>query len=161
MKLELCSFSGYKIHPGHGRRITRVDGKTFFFNSSKSESLFNQRKNPRKIAWTVLYRRKHKKGIAEEATKKRTRRIQKFQRAIVGVTQERLKELRNQKPEVRAAEREQALRKAKEAAKAKQAAKKKEKTKAVAPAKAPAKAAGGKAATQTIKKAAPRVGGKR
>jgi large subunit ribosomal protein L24e len=57
-------------------------GRTHFFVSSKAESLFNQKKNPRKIAWTVLYRRKHKKGIAEEATKKRTRRIQKFERAI-------------------------------------------------------------------------------
>jgi hypothetical protein len=25
-RLELCSFSGYKIHPGHGRRLVRVDG---------------------------------------------------------------------------------------------------------------------------------------
>ena len=24
--MELCSFSGYKIHPGHGRRLIRVDG---------------------------------------------------------------------------------------------------------------------------------------
>jgi len=67
-----------------------------------------------------LYRRKHKKGIAEEATKKRTRRIQKFERAIAGVTQDKLKELRNQKPEMREAQRAQALRQAKEASKKKQ-----------------------------------------
>jgi len=27
MKLETCVYSGYKIHPGHGKRIVRVDGK--------------------------------------------------------------------------------------------------------------------------------------
>lgn len=27
MKVELCSFSGYKIYPGHGRRYARTDGK--------------------------------------------------------------------------------------------------------------------------------------
>jgi large subunit ribosomal protein L24e len=59
-----------------------VTGKTFFFVTSKTESLFLQKKNPRKIAWTVLYRRKRRKGLKEEGTKRRTRRTQKFQRAI-------------------------------------------------------------------------------
>merc|ERR1711991_909022 len=76
--MGLCSFSSYKIHAGHGRRLVRVDGKTFYFLGSKVESLFLQRKNPRKIAWTVLYRRKHRKGLSEETTKRRTRRTQKF-----------------------------------------------------------------------------------
>jgi large subunit ribosomal protein L24e len=56
----------------------------FRFGTSKSESLFLQRKNPRKIAWTVLYRRMHKKGITEEVAKKRSRRTVKHQRGIVG-----------------------------------------------------------------------------
>jgi hypothetical protein len=37
-----------------GRTLTR---QTFRFVNSKSESLFLQRKNPRKIAWTQVYRR--------------------------------------------------------------------------------------------------------
>ena len=41
---------------------------------------------PREITWTILYRRKHKKGLEEETAKKRTRRNQKFQRAIVGAS---------------------------------------------------------------------------
>merc|ERR1719498_1224337 len=104
MKLELCSFSSYKIHAGHGRRLVRVDGKTFYFLGSKVESLFLQRMN----------RRKHRKGLSEETTKRRTRRTQKFQRAIEGVSEEKLRELRQQKPEVRAAARQQAPRAAKE-----------------------------------------------
>ena len=127
-RLELCAFSGYKIHPGHGRYYVRVDGKpvgclsrfallssllrarsvcvrvcmcvcacvprlrrpaprappgrSVYFLGSKTESLYFQRKNPRKIAWTVLYRRKHKKGIEQENKKNRTRRTKKFTRAI-------------------------------------------------------------------------------
>ncbi|CAJ0922415.1 16134_t:CDS:2 [Entrophospora sp. SA101] len=42
---------------------------TYRFTGSKSESLFLQRLNPRKISWTVLYRRMHKKGITEEIDK--------------------------------------------------------------------------------------------
>jgi hypothetical protein len=29
MKTELCSFSGYKIHPGFGTRYIRLDAKVF------------------------------------------------------------------------------------------------------------------------------------
>ncbi|MEQ2234865.1 60S ribosomal protein L24 [Ilyodon furcidens] len=62
MKVELCSFSGYKIYPGHGRRYARIDGKVFQFLNAKCESAFLSKRNPRQINWTVLYRRKHKKG---------------------------------------------------------------------------------------------------
>ncbi len=33
-----------------------------------------------------LFRRKHKKGVEEDVAKKRTRRTQKFQRAVVGAS---------------------------------------------------------------------------
>ena len=45
--------------------------------------------------------RKHKKGLEEDVTKKRTRRAQKFQRAVVGATLQDIMAKRNQKPEVR------------------------------------------------------------
>ena len=67
------------------------------------------KRNPRKINWTVLYRRKHKKGAQEEVSKKRTRRTHKFQRAIVGASLTEIMAKRNQKPEVRKAQREQAV----------------------------------------------------
>uniref|UniRef100_A0A3Q0T420 Large ribosomal subunit protein eL24 n=1 Tax=Amphilophus citrinellus TaxID=61819 RepID=A0A3Q0T420_AMPCI len=60
--MKLCSFSGYKIYPGHGRRYARIDGKVFQFLNAKCESAFLAKRNPRQINWTVLYRRKHKKG---------------------------------------------------------------------------------------------------
>lgn len=67
------------------------------------------KRNPRKVTWTVLYRRKHKKGIEEETQRKRTRRTQKFQRAIVGASLADIMAKRNMKPEVRKAQREQAI----------------------------------------------------
>ncbi|KAI1242316.1 60S ribosomal protein L24, partial [Lamprotornis superbus] len=136
-RVELCSFSGYKIYPGHGRRYARTDGKVFQFLNAKCESAFLSKRNPRQINWTVLYRRKHKKGQSEEVQKKRTRRAVKFQRAITGASLAEIMAKRNQKPEVRKAQREQAIRAAKEAKKAKQATKKT----AVSAAKAPTKAA--------------------
>merc|ERR1712018_956634 len=86
MKIELCSFSGFKIYPGHGKRHVTRDGRPFVFINGKSEKSHLMKRNPRKICWTVLYRRKHKKGQQEEVTKKRTRRTAKFQRAITGAS---------------------------------------------------------------------------
>lgn len=78
------------------------------------------KRNPREVPWTVLYRRKHKKGTQEEVTRRRTRRTVKFSRPIQGATLQEIQMKRNQKPEVRKAQREQVLR----AAKAKVAEKK-------------------------------------
>lgn len=57
----------------------------------------------------TYYRRKFKKGQEEEQTKKRTRRTQKYQRAIVGASLSDIMAKRNMKPEVRKAQREQAI----------------------------------------------------
>merc|ERR1712100_333618 len=117
MKLELCNFSGYKIYPGHGKRMIRTDGKLFHFLSKKAQRSFLMKRNPRKISWTVLYRKKHKKGTQEEISKKRTRRNVKFQRAIQGASLEAILAKRNMKPEVREAQKEQAIKAAKDKAK--------------------------------------------
>merc|ERR1712020_56718 len=113
----------------------------------------------RKVTWTVLYRRKHKKGIEEEAAKKRTKRTQKFQRAVVGATLQDIMAKRNQKPEGRKAQREQAIRAAKELKKTAKATTKKPAAATTAPKAKSAKAA--QKAQKPQMKAAPRVGGKR
>ncbi|GAA96234.1 uncharacterized protein L969DRAFT_43130 [Mixia osmundae IAM 14324] len=127
MRVEQCAFSGYKIYPGTGKLYVRIDSKVFRFKDSKSESLFLQRKNPRKIAWTVVFRRAHKKGITEEVAKKRSRKTVKHQRGIVGADLTSILAKRNQKPEVRDAARQAAIKASKDAKKAqaekKQAAK--------------------------------------
>lgn len=93
----------------------------------------------------MLYRRKHKKGQVEFEAKKKSHKLAKFQRAIAGATLEDIMKKRNQKPEVRKAQREQAIRSAKEAKKAKVASKK--------PSSAPA-AAKKQQAKQQVPKAA-------
>ena len=113
------------------------------------------KRNPRNTSWTVLYRRKHKKGTEEDVSKKRNKRTQKFQRAVVGATLQDIMAKRNQKPEVRKAQREQAVRAAKE--------QKKQATKSKAPASAADKKAKKAAdkAVKNVQKSQPRVGGKR
>lgn len=132
MKVEIDSFSGNKIYPGRGTLFVRGDSKIFRFQSSKTASLFHQRKNPRRISWTVLYRRHHKKGISEESTKRRSRKTVKHQRAIVGASIELIKERRALKPADRTAAREAKLAKDKEAKKADKVARKAEKAKSAA-----------------------------
>ncbi|KAH0512236.1 Protein SET [Microtus ochrogaster] len=46
MKVELCSFSGYKIYPGHGWHYARTDGKVFQFLNGKCESALLSKRNP-------------------------------------------------------------------------------------------------------------------
>merc|ERR1712073_196770 len=114
MKIELCVYSVYKIYPVHGRTLIKVDGKSYRFLSGRTHKAHILKRNPREVTWTVLYRRKHKKGQEEDVSKKRNKRTQKFQRAVVGATLQDIMAKRNQKPEVRKAQREQAVRAAKD-----------------------------------------------
>ena len=97
----------------------------FRFSNGKNESLFLQRKNPRKIAWTQVYRRMHKKGITEEVAKKRSRRTVKHQRGIVGADLAAIAARRNQTAQVRQAQRSAAIQKAKAEKKDKESKKEK------------------------------------
>ncbi|KAF2257535.1 hypothetical protein CC78DRAFT_506071 [Lojkania enalia] len=126
------TFSGQKIYPGKGKLYVRGDSKIFRFQNGKTESLFLQRKNPRRIAWTTLYRRQHKKGISEEVAKKRTRRTVKHQRAIVGASLDVIKERRSMRPEARNAARQAAIKEGKEKKAAAESKKKAEKAKSAA-----------------------------
>ncbi|KAA0187805.1 Ribosomal protein L24 [Fasciolopsis buskii] len=158
MKLEVCSYSGFKVYPGHGKRAVRGDGRGFYFINSKCERSHYLKRNPRKISWTVLYRRKNKKGLSEETAKKRTKRSAKHTRAIAGASLAEIMAKRNQKPEVRKAMRDQAIRASKEKQRQKELEKKVKKMeikKKQAPAVAKQKTA------KAAPKSAPRVGGKR
>jgi large subunit ribosomal protein L24e len=61
LKTEVCRFSGLKIYPGHGMRLTKMDSQTYLFLSAKCKRLFNLRLRPAKLAWTTQYRKAHKK----------------------------------------------------------------------------------------------------
>jgi large subunit ribosomal protein L24e len=102
------------------------DGKVHFFISTKAASLFKQRIKPVKLRWTQAWRRMNKKGKADEGGKKRTRRAQKVQKAIVGMSLDDIKKKKAEKP---------ALRRAAEEAAKKEAKQRQDKSKKGAPAK--------------------------
>merc|ERR1712028_76815 len=103
----------YRIYPGHGQKFVARDGKVSFFITSKADSLFHQRIKPVKLRWTQQWRRMNKKGKADESAKKRTRKVQKFQKAIVGMSLDDIKKKKAQKPELRQVAKEAAAKEAK------------------------------------------------
>ncbi|EFO84752.1 hypothetical protein GCK72_001252 [Caenorhabditis remanei] len=159
MKVETCVYSGYKIHPGHGKRLVRTDGKVQIFLSAKCLKGAKLRRNPRDIRWTVLYRIKNKKGThgQEQLQRKKTKKsVQVVNRAVAGLSLEALLAKRNQTEDFRRQQREQAAKASKDANKAVRAAKQAaNKEKKAAQPKTQTKA------TKSVKTAAPRVGGKR
>lgn len=126
VKTEICAFSEYRIYPGHGMKFIRKDGQPLSFHGSKSMLLYHQKKKSAKIRWTLAWRRLNKKGQKEEGSTGRKRRVQRIQRAIVGISIEEFKEKRSQKPSVREAAREAALKEIKERNAAKKEARKAE-----------------------------------
>ncbi|KAI3925343.1 hypothetical protein MKW92_048719 [Papaver armeniacum] len=111
LKTELCRFSGAKIYPSRGIRFIRSDSQVFPFVNSKCKRYFHNKLNPSKLTWTATCRKQHKKDVATEAVKKRRRVTKKpYSRSIVGATLEVIQKRRAEKPEVRDAARESALR---------------------------------------------------
>mmetsp|Transcript_7313 Transcript_7313/g.10691 ORF Transcript_7313/g.10691 Transcript_7313/m.10691 type:complete len:159 (-) Transcript_7313:55-531(-) len=110
---ELCALSEYRIYPGNGKLMIRRDGRPIFMGSSKAFSLTMQRKKAAKLVWTQAWRRLHKKGQSETATKKRARRTNKVQRAVVGASLDEIKKKASQKSDFRAAQRSAAMKEVK------------------------------------------------
>lgn len=111
---ELCALSEYRIYPGNGKLMIRRDGKPIWLGTSKAFSLTIQRKKAAKLVWTQAWRRLHKKGLSETTTKKRVRRANKVQRAVVGASLEDIRKKASEKNSVRSAAREVALKEMKE-----------------------------------------------
>merc|ERR1711953_1588454 len=113
IKTDLCAYTEYRIYPGRGQKFVAKDGKVSFFISTKAASLFHQKIKPVKLRWTQAWRRMNKKGKADEQGKKRTRKVQKFQKAIVGMSLDDIKKKKAMKPELRKAAQEAAAKEAK------------------------------------------------
>merc|ERR1719226_463103 len=152
IKTDLCSYTEYRAYPGRGMRYIAKDGKVSYFINAKAESLFQQRIKPVKLRWTQAWRRMNKKGKVDEAAKRRTRKTQKFQKAIVGMSLDDIRQKKAQKPQLRQAAKEAAAKEAK----ARQSTKAKA---APGKAKAAPKAQGGKA--QKLPKGGAPGGGKK
>lgn len=150
MKVQTCSFSGYRVLNGRGLRYVRLDGHSFVFFSQKCRRHFLAKRNPRNCTWTLLYRQAHRKGLHEEVASKKRRKVAKTEKGLAGMSLEEIRKLRNQTPEFRQSQRDAAIKAIKDRIKS-IAAKKAEKRKAAAAEK---KAAEDKAAEAKAKKEA-------
>lgn len=132
---ETCSFTDMKVWPGRGSRFITRDGKIQMFIGSKARSLYHQKVKPVKLTWTQSWRRENKKGRIETIKKRRVRKQGKVQKAYIGASLDDIKRKREEKPEMRQALREQALREIKDRQKkqASQSQKFEKPTKAAAP----------------------------
>ena len=118
LKTTLCRFSGLRIYPGRGILFIRVDNQQYLFLNKKCKRHYHNRLRPAKLAWTTTYRKQHKKDQVSEVSRKKRRNTNKAAaRAIVGTSLEVINKRRAEKPEVRQASREQAIREIKERAK--------------------------------------------
>ncbi|PNW78816.1 hypothetical protein CHLRE_09g391097v5 [Chlamydomonas reinhardtii] len=118
LKTNTCRFSGLRIYPGKGMIFIRTDGQHYMFLNKKCKSYYHNRLRPAKLAWTVTYRKQHKKDQISEVQKKKRRTAAKSNnRSIVGTSLEVIQKKRAEKPEVRQASREAAIREVKERAK--------------------------------------------
>merc|ERR1719206_630766 len=66
-----------------------------------------------KLRWTLAWRRMHKKGRTDDQAKKRSRKVQKFQKAIVGMSLDDIKKKKAQRPELRQQAKDAAAKEAK------------------------------------------------
>jgi len=90
-----------KIYPGRGSKYVSKDGKTHYFISSKTRSLFHQKIKPVKLTWTQASRRFNKKTKVIDIQKKRTRRTTRVQKAVVGMSLAEIKKRRDEDVKVR------------------------------------------------------------
>ncbi|KAK8818407.1 hypothetical protein WA556_002572 [Blastocystis sp. ATCC 50177/Nand II] len=109
VKTVTCSFSEYKIYPGHGGMYIRKDAQPVRYISRKVCSLTEQKKRPARIRWTVAWRRNNKKTEAAEKSKKRSKKSFKVQRAIAGMSINDIQKRREQKDEITKKSKEAAL----------------------------------------------------
>ena len=98
VRRDECEFSHFVIHPGHGRRYVPfafISTKPILsFQSPKNFELYKRKKNPRFVAWTRTYRRLHKKHADEGKAKRRSKKVSRAPRAIVGLDLPTLQETR-------------------------------------------------------------------
>lgn len=127
----------------------------FLFLRQKCKAMYNQRKRPAKLAWTVLYRKQHRKDQDIHVTRKKRRTVARAAtRSVAGTSLEVIAKRKAEKPEARKASREAALREIKERAKKAKADKSAQKAAAkvaakAAPAKNVPRGAGGKSVKST------------
>merc|ERR1711959_604525 len=110
IKTETCSYSGMKIWPGRGKTFVRMDQKSFRFQNGKAEACFLMKRRNLTTKWTVHYRRINKKGISEEAAKRRSKKkTTSVRRDISGLPMELLQKAKAARPKSNSTAKDAAL----------------------------------------------------
>jgi large subunit ribosomal protein L24e len=107
-KTDTCSWSELKIYPGQGKKFVAKDGRTYFFLSRKCAKFWHKKTKPVKLTWTSAWRRFNKKHKIEHANKRKTKRTQRVQKAIVGLTLDDIKRRKDPKSDFRSKLRDEA-----------------------------------------------------
>eukprot|EP01128_Nolandella_sp_AFSM9_P008751 TRINITY_DN5428_c0_g1_i1.p2 TRINITY_DN5428_c0_g1~~TRINITY_DN5428_c0_g1_i1.p2 ORF type:complete len:151 (+),score=50.57 TRINITY_DN5428_c0_g1_i1:51-503(+) len=114
MKVETCSFSGLKIHPGHGSVLIKLDARLFRFRTHKDKAYFLQKQKAAKFNWTVVYRRVNKKNVSEALSRRRKRNAKKSQRAVVGMDLTLVNKIKTESKKQRSARQQAAVKELRE-----------------------------------------------
>ncbi|GBG24485.1 60S ribosomal protein L24 [Hondaea fermentalgiana] len=97
VKTDVCSYTEFKIYPGHGIKFVRKDGQPLVFINSKAMSLYQQKIKPTKLTWTTGWRRLNKKDKRDDGKRIRRRKVAAKQKPIVGLSLDQLKKKRDPK----------------------------------------------------------------
>jgi large subunit ribosomal protein L24e len=114
IRTDICTFSEFRIYPGHGSKYVARDGRTSIFLSAKTKAFSLRKVKAQKITWAVAWRRANKKIKTDDAAKKKKKKAAKLQRNIVGMSLDDIRKKRAERPENKKALVEQALREIKE-----------------------------------------------
>eukprot|EP00744_Colponema_vietnamica_P000178 GILI01000324.1.p1 GENE.GILI01000324.1~~GILI01000324.1.p1 ORF type:complete len:126 (+),score=42.42 GILI01000324.1:38-415(+) len=98
MRAQECEFSHFLIHPGHGRRYVPFaflsTKPVLAFCRPKGFAMYLRKKNPRFYQWTKTYRRIHRKTTTDRVARRRTVKVARVSRAIVGMDLAAIQETR-------------------------------------------------------------------
>ena len=97
-KTERCSFTEWRIVPGKGRRFIAKDGRVHHIFNNKARCLFHRKIKPVKLTWTLAWRAFNKKIKIDDSTRRRTKKVARVQKAVVGMS---LDEIKRRKAESR------------------------------------------------------------
>ena len=114
VKTKVCSFSEYKIYPGHGSLFIRKDGQPMNFINHKVTRLYLNKKKPARIEWCTAWRRNNKKINTVEKSKRRGKKSTKVARPILGMSVQAIAEKKAQRDTIRKTAKDAAIREIKE-----------------------------------------------
>ncbi|EFO62851.1 Ribosomal protein L24A [Giardia lamblia P15] len=92
---DQCSYSGRKILPGYGKRLSRHDKVLLIFLNRKASVHYLNKWNPRKIRWTLASRRARGKEVIVKARERVARKAVVSKRNFRDIDDSKLEALKS------------------------------------------------------------------